>query len=225
MIRRKSTVKGAGAAGVEPGCGAGNEAVAAGKAVADVATAANGEAAKEAARNGAAEGRPFDGGFEAWLVRAEALGLGPGERVWELHVVQGRSVGEAARLLGLTGTEVEALCAEMRALRAARAPRAEADFLAVREELRDRLVSILEDASRVRDDPRLLAVRQRVCDQLSDLYGLKMQRRGTAEEVAVPYVLPADKEVAVKRLAERVLGREEDIQGAKAGLALTGGGV
>lgn len=216
MMRRKSTAKGAGAAGAEPAGGTGNEDAAAGEAAAGGAAAA---------AEAAGKGRPFEGGFEAWLERAQALGLGPGARVWELHVVQGRSVGEAARLLGLTGAEAEALCAEVRALRAARAPRAEADFLAVREELRDRLVSILEDASRVRDDPRLLAVRQRVCDQLSDLYGLKMQRRAVAEEAAVPYSLPPDKEAAVLHMAEGEHGRRDDIHGARTGLALTGGGV
>ncbi|TDU64103.1 hypothetical protein EI77_04287 [Prosthecobacter fusiformis] len=165
-------------------------------------------------------GRAFDGGFSRWLEWAQELGLGPGERVWELHVVQGRSVGETGRLLGLAGAEVMALCAEMRARLAARAPRAEADFHAVREELRDRLVSILEDASRARDDPRLLAVRQRVCDQLAELYGLKMQRRAAAEETAPPYQLTGELGVVVGDSAANVHGRSPDIAGAKKGLGL-----
>ena len=170
-------------------------------------------------------GEAAGGMFAAWLADAQAQGLEVAEQVWQLHVVQGRSPGETARLLGLTAAEVAAHRAEMLARLAARGPRTEADFQAVREELRDRLVSILEDASRARDDPRLLAVRQRVCDQIADLYGLNMQRRAAAEEAAVPYSVPPEKSEAVLEMAENGFGRKHDIRDARAGLALTGGGV
>jgi hypothetical protein len=201
-MRKKSTIKGAGAEGPEATGELGNESMTAGP------------------------GRPLEGGPEAWRARAEALGLEPGEQVWELHVVQGRSVGETATLLGLTWAEAAALRQDMRAQRAEHAPRAEADFHAVREELRDRLVSILEDASRAQDDPRLLAVRQRVCDQIADLYGLNMQRRAAVEEAVIPYSqsTPLNPELA-QALEGHTLekyGRKDDVQEAIQGQSLAG---
>lgn len=168
----------------------------------------------------AGTGRPFEAGalpagFEGWLAGAQALGLGPGEMVWELHVVQGRSVRETARLLGLAAGEVTALRGEMRARAAERAPRSEGDFQAVREELRERLVAILEDACRAPEDPRLLAVRQRVCDQLAELYGLKMQRRSGGEEPVQRYALPEEMSAAVEARVNDLFGRAAEIEAAR----------
>ncbi|MES2738377.1 MAG: hypothetical protein V4672_18800 [Verrucomicrobiota bacterium] len=168
----------------------------------------------------AGAGRPFEAGalpagFEGWLAGAQALGLGPGEMVWELHVVQGRSVRETARLLGLAAGEVAALRGEMRTRAVERAPRSEGDFQAVREELRERLVAILEDACRAPEDPRLLAVRQRVCDQLAELYGLKMQRRSGGEEPVQRYALPEEMSAAVEARVNDLFGRAAEIEAAR----------
>ncbi len=156
--------------------------------VASEAEAGAGEAARPFPLTGG--GAVGAAGFARWHDGARGLGLGAGEMLWELHVVQGRHLAEAARLLGLEHAQAVALLAERRALAGARAPRSEADFHAAREELRDRLLSILEDACRAPEDPRLLAVRQRVCDQMADLYGLKMARRGGAEETQPRYTGP-----------------------------------
>lgn len=162
--------------------------------------------------------RPFEAGFAQWLQQAREQGLTPRELVWELHIAQGRSLPETARLLTLTTAEAAALHAEMRTLAVERAPREEADFIAVREELRVRLLAILEDACRTPGDARLLAVRQRVCDQLADLYGLKAQRRGTAagEDTApVAYSLPPELGEAVQGVVHSLYGRAADIAAAR----------
>lgn len=171
-------------------------------------------------------GRPFDGGeallppgFEAWLARAQALGLETADLVWELHIVQGRSLADAARLLSIPCALAVTLHRERRALLRDRAPKSEADFQAVREEMRDRLVSIIEDASRAPDDPRLLGVRQRACDQLAELYGLKMQRRGGTEEVAPPvYAQPEEIRAAVEARALQQYGRLQEVESARQAL-------
>lgn len=173
-----------------------------------------------------AGGRSFDDGaeqvppgFDRWLEHARGLGLGPGELVWELHVVQGRSLPVTARLLGMPCAEAAELHAQGRARAGERAPKSEADFQAVREEVRDRLVSIIEDASRGPEDPRLLAIRQRACDQLADLYGLKMQRRGgagaSAEETPPVYAPPEDLAALVEARVRNLYGRAREIEAAR----------
>lgn len=199
----------------------------------EVASVAGGRARKAGGRKGAADAgtkkkaevaamRPFDEGaveqppgFERWLERARVRGLQGRGLVWELHVVQGRSLAETGRLLGLDAGAVVALHAEMRAEMAGRAPRSEADFQAVREEVRERLVSVIEDASRAPEDPRLLAVRQRACDQLAELYGLKMQRRGNAGETAPVYAPTEEIAAAVEVRVRSLYGREKEIEEAR----------
>lgn len=160
---------------------------------------------------------PLPPGFDRWLERARGLGLGPGELVWELHVVQGRSLPATARLLGMPCAEAAELHAGGRARAGERAPKSDADFQAVREEVRDRLVSIIEDASRAPEDPRLLAIRQRACDQLADLYGLKMQRRGgaAAEEAPPVYAPPEDLAALVEARVRNLYGRAGEIEAAR----------
>lgn len=163
--------------------------------------------------------RPSDTGFEQWLQQARGQGLGTAELVWELHIAQGRSLAETARLLSLSTAQAAAHHAEMRSRAVEAAPREEADFIAVREELRVRLMAILEDACRTPGDARLLSVRQRVCDQLADLYGLKSQRRtpAAAEEEAAPaaYALPPELGDAVQSLVNNLYGRAADITAAR----------
>lgn len=170
-------------------------------------------------------GRPFEGssleapaGFAAWLQQAQALGLETDDLVWELHIVQGRSLAEAARLLGIPCALAVSLHGQRRTRLRDRAPKSEADFQAVREEVRDRLVSIIEDASRAPDDPRLLGVRQRACDQLAELYGLKMQRRSGAEETAPLYAQPEEIRAAVEQRALQQYGRLQEVEAARQAL-------
>lgn len=177
----------------------------------------------------AACGRPFveglerSGAFDRWLEAARARGMERGGMVWDLHVVQGRGLGEVARLLELSEAEVLRLYESWRARLAERAPKSDQDFLAAREELRERLVSILEDASRTPEDPRLLAVRQRVCDQIADLYGLNMQRRTPVEEAVPVYAQPAEISTAVEERVRDLFGRGTEILAVREVLATRNG--
>lgn len=165
-----------------------------------------------------AQAHPAPGSFAHWLQHADSLGLSQSQRVWELHIVQGRHLGETARLLGLTAAQTSTLYQEHRRAAAASAPQSEEDIAAVREEIRQRLISIIEDASRAPEDPRLLSIRQRACDQIADLYGLKLQRRSSAsgeETKPTPYLLPAELAPIVEQHIIQLYGRSQEITQAR----------
>lgn len=169
-----------------------------------------------------ARASPHPSSFPQWHQHAQQLGLTQSQMIWELHIVHGRPMGETAHLLGLTAAQATTLFQEHRHHTASTAPQSDEDLAAVREELRQRLISIIEDASHPPDDPRLLSIRQRACEQIANLYGLKIQRRpapttgtGPTDSKTAPYILPAELAPLVEQHLLTLYGRSQQITAAR----------
>lgn len=164
---------------------------------------------------------PHPSSFPQWHQHAQQLGLTQSQMIWELHIVHGRPLGETAHLLGLSIAQATSLFQEHRHHTASTAPQSDEDLAAVREELRQRLISIIEDASHPADDPRLLSIRQRACEQIANLYGLKIQRRpattsiSTTDSKTAPYLLPAELAPLVEQHLLTLYGRSHQITAAR----------
>jgi hypothetical protein len=170
--------------------------------------------------------------IENWIERCKVLGLQTRQLVWELHVCQGHSKIETARLLDITRAAVwqhyEAAKREIYD----RAPKNPEEFAAKREEIYDRLLSTYEEACKrtqvktidqetgeevlqeLDADPRNLAIRLKCLDQMAKLHGLNLERETGAGDEGKVYATPEDIALAVQARALAVHGRAGDVQAA-----------
>jgi hypothetical protein len=159
--------------------------------------------------------------LQRWLCDARELGVPPQQLVWDLHVVKGLTLVETARLLDLPLERVRLLYTERKGELAARAPSAAADFIAMREEMRERLQATYELACGATADVRYLGVRLKALDQLTKLHGLNLDRGEEEKPPAVPYALPEDVAEKVREAVLDLHGRRADVEAARAALART----
>lgn len=157
--------------------------------------------------------------IKCWLDRAKQLGLHNKQLVWELHVVQGHSKSETARLLQLSVSRVWQCYEEVKRELLDRVPKTPEDFEQLREELKDRLISVLEDASKNPADPRMLAIRLKTLDQLAKLHGLNLEAPALQNDGAGQYATPDELAELVRERALRIHGRERDVTEARLALA------
>lgn len=175
-----------------------------------------------------------------WIDRARMMGLQNKQLTWELHVRQGHSLAETARLLEVTPGCVRQHYEAARRELIDCAPSTPEDFIAMREEIRDRLLATYEDACKPVSvttidvetqeevtqtvqgppDPRNLAIRLKCLDQLAKLHGLNLETatedKGQGERYATPEEI---REVVMQRALEQH-GRAGDV--AEAVKALKG---
>jgi len=162
------------------------------------------------------------------------MGLQNRQLTWELHVRQGISLSETARLL-----EVTPSCARQHYESAKRemmecAPSTPEDFIAMREEVRDRLLATYEAACKktlvhtideatgkettqeveTDADPRMLAIRLKCLDQMAKLHGLNLERETGSTDDGKVYATPEEIAQAVQARALAVHGRAGDVQAA-----------
>lgn len=159
-----------------------------------------------------------------WIARRRGLGMTGREMVFELHVRQGRPLVEVAELLEMPLAEARVEWGLLRAEMAERAPRAEAEFTMLREQLAAGLWTVVEQSQpreRSLDDagrevetavapcPRLLALRLRALDQISKLYGVNLERP-EEDHSPLPYAAPAEIAQEVRRKVLALHGRGEE---------------
>ena len=180
--------------------------------------------------------------IENWLERAKFLGLQTKQLVWDLHVCQGHSKADTARLLGLSLARVWQCYEEGKREILARAPQTAEDFTMAREECRDMILAAYHLACRpirvftkqrdpesgeeieVEDwventDPRNIALRLKAAEQLAKLHGLNLEQAG-AGSGGPTYATPDE---IVHRVRAAVLvasGRFADVEAAVQALSL-----
>jgi len=147
-----------------------------------------------------------------WLQRVKTMGLSQRQVIWELHVRQGKPLLEIASILKIS---LEGVCNHWRHIResiAENAPKTEADYIAVREELHAVLrqtieetyqkAKIIENGKEIELSmptcPKMLAIRLKAVDQIARLYGVnqEVQAVGTG---TLPYATPAEIMDAVRQ--------------------------
>ncbi len=138
------------------------------------------------------------------------------EVVYELHVQRGFSLLQISRILEVSVEEVERHWEEGRAALQEQAPKSEADFTALREQISLMLwrtvEATYEEGTRaagggeaaaaalaagtvdaVIPKPPMMSVRLRALKQLCELYGVRTEGRAGAEEVKrAPYATPEE---------------------------------
>lgn len=178
--------------------------------------------------------RRLPGPIARWIESRKLLGLQTHQLCWELHIVQGRSKADTARLLDMSVTRVCQCIDNCEAELLSRQPKTDDDFAKRRLQLSERIQAVHDAACpspaeltydegtgklvEPEPDPRLLAIRLKALEQQAKLWGLNLERPADGGQTIPAYATPAEIAEAVQRRALELHGTADDVAAVKLAL-------